>query len=190
MKTPYSHVYTLDNVVFAARGGAIHSFNVVNGSHISTWKHPDVAKQVTAAAQVTENANPLEDTKDDVDMDAAPEVSDEPPAKRQRTSENCDAQAAGDAKAEAGDAQDPQEGGKRKGKKSKNRSKGEGSYRLPQAPEKPLVVLITSTEGGKHVIAVTGHDKTIWVFEHDGEGNLKELSQRYGTKFWEVQEHY
>ncbi len=28
------------------------------------------------------------------------------------------------------------------------------------------------------VVAVTAHDKTIWVFEHDGAGNLKQLSER------------
>jgi tRNA (guanine-N(7)-)-methyltransferase subunit TRM82 len=28
-------------------------------------------------------------------------------------------------------------------------------------------------------VAITGSDKTIWVFEHDGAGNLKQLSQRH-----------
>ncbi len=49
----------------------------------------------------------------------------------------------------------------------------------PPKPELPFVVLLTATEDGSHVIAVTGQDKTLWVFEHDGKGSLKEVSQRY-----------
>ncbi|KAK2073083.1 hypothetical protein P8C59_007392 [Phyllachora maydis] len=42
----------------------------------------------------------------------------------------------------------------------------------------PFVQNLRATPEGRHVVAVTGTDKTLWVFEHDGQGNLKLLSQR------------
>ncbi len=44
--------------------------------------------------------------------------------------------------------------------------------------EKPFVQGLYTTTDGRHLVAITGSDKTIWVFEHDGAGNLKQLSQR------------
>lgn len=44
--------------------------------------------------------------------------------------------------------------------------------------EKPYVNLLKATPSGSHLIAVTGMDKNVWVFEHDGKGQLKQLSQR------------
>lgn len=45
-------------------------------------------------------------------------------------------------------------------------------------PDIPLVQCMSVTADGKHVVAVTGSDKTIWVYEHDGNGQLTLLSQR------------
>jgi tRNA (guanine-N(7)-)-methyltransferase subunit TRM82 len=44
--------------------------------------------------------------------------------------------------------------------------------------EKPFLQGLYTTTDGRHLVAITGSDKTIWVFEHDGAGNLKLLSQR------------
>lgn len=178
MKTPYNHVHALGEYIFAARGGAIHTFNIAAGQHVSSWKHPDTEKLVAPEAEdATTDAG--EELKEDVEMEPAVPASDGPPAKRQRLDENGEAKATDDGEVEAEDAQNQQKGDKKKGKKAKNRSRGGENNRLPQAPEKPLIVLITSTEDGKHVVAVSGHDKTIWVFERDGEGKLTQLSQRY-----------
>lgn len=50
----------------------------------------------------------------------------------------------------------------------------------PKSPlDSPCVVLLRSTGDGKHIVAVTGQDKTVWVLEHEGRGELKELSQRW-----------
>jgi hypothetical protein len=46
-------------------------------------------------------------------------------------------------------------------------------------PDIPMVQCMSVTVDGKHVVAVTGSDKTIWVFEHDGNGLLTLISQRY-----------
>lgn len=42
-----------------------------------------------------------------------------------------------------------------------------------------MVISLESTSDGQHVVAVTGQDKTVWTFEHDGKGKLKQLSERY-----------
>lgn len=60
----------------------------------------------------------------------------------------------------------------------KNQKKGRGKWTQPR-PEAPFVVLLTATSDGSHVVAVTGQDKTLWVFEHDGKGSLEQVSQRY-----------
>ena len=49
--------------------------------------------------------------------------------------------------------------------------------------EAPAVIALTSTTGGDHVIVVTGEDKSIRVFEHDGRGHLRHISQRYVAAF-------
>lgn len=174
MKLPYSHLHALGDYVFAARGGTIYSFNVSTGSHISTWKHPDVEKQAAIAAEA-QSLVPVAEVNEDVDMVVAAPASDEPPAKRQRRDANGDEKETDEAGAGAENAQSQGQGGKKKGKKAKGRPV---SQRAPQA-DRALIVLITSTDDGKHLVAVSGHDKIIWVFEHDGEGGFKELSQRY-----------
>jgi tRNA (guanine-N(7)-)-methyltransferase subunit TRM82 len=46
---------------------------------------------------------------------------------------------------------------------------------LSQAPS---FTALKSTRDGSHMIAFTGDDKSIHVFNHDGKGELKHLSQR------------
>lgn len=166
MKTPYSHVHTRGGLMFAARGGQLHSFDLTTGSHLSTWKHPDVQDQKEEA---TEAQAAEAEVKEDVEMQTP---GDEPPAKRQRLDEHGEGKGAEDAAGES-------KGARKKGKKARDREKGGQSHRAPQVLDKPLVALIRSTEDGKHVVAVSAHDKALWVFEHDGEGRLNQISQRY-----------
>lgn len=158
MKVPYSQVHVHGPVIFAARSGWIESFNVQDGSHISSWKHPD-----------SEIAEKVEDSNGD---GAA-----EPPSKRQKTSEDEDVSTSKTTDV-VQDENEPAVSAE-KGKNSKAdliapSRKGQ----LSRAPDRPVVIQLTSTVDGKYVIAVTGHDKAIWVFEHDGAGHLKQLSKR------------
>ncbi|KAK4105479.1 hypothetical protein N658DRAFT_563903 [Parathielavia hyrcaniae] len=59
----------------------------------------------------------------------------------------------------------------------KPKSRKVAQYDCP-ANERPFIQGLYATTDGRHLIAITGSDKTIWVFEHDGAGNLKQLSQR------------
>ncbi|KAI1437560.1 hypothetical protein GGR50DRAFT_692078 [Xylaria sp. CBS 124048] len=89
----------------------------------------------------------------------------QPPSKRRKL----DSEAQAQVQEEEGEQETP----------SKNKKKANNA---PPKPESPLIVLLAATDDGNHVIAVTGQDKTLWVFEHDGKGLLKQLSQRVMPK--------
>jgi tRNA (guanine-N(7)-)-methyltransferase subunit TRM82 len=69
------------------------------------------------------------------------------------------------------------ENGKESVSNGQAKSKKNAQYDCP-ANERPFVQGLYTTSDGRHLVAITGSDKTIWVFEHDGAGNLKQLSQR------------
>ncbi|OAA43220.1 tRNA methyltransferase [Metarhizium rileyi] len=170
---PYSRVQAIGDVLFATRGGRIHSFNLSDHKHISSWQHPDVGKQSGADDS---QAGPKNETEAPVGAENAPETEEsEPPAKRQRVAE-------GDLNSSAGDATATTEkNGQHKGKKGKGQGKDENNgdkSRMGRVVDRPLITLMTCTEDGRHLIAVSGHDKSVWVFEHDGKGQLSKLSQR------------
>ncbi|PHH88559.1 hypothetical protein CDD83_7365 [Cordyceps sp. RAO-2017] len=161
MKIPYNRVHATGDVLFAARGGKLHSFSLLDGSHISTWQHPDVAAAPDVAARQAE--------------------ADEPPAKRQRLLETGRDDAGDDAgAAEAGGDDAPDDAGAR-AEDEKQRQQQDETPQLARAPDRPVITQVTSSADGHHVLAVSGHDKTIWVFEHDGHGGLAKISQRYET---------
>ena len=69
------------------------------------------------------------------------------------------------------------EGGREPVPNAQPKSKKNNPYDCP-ANERPFVQGLYATTDGRHLVAITGSDKTIWVFEHDGAGNLKQLSRR------------
>lgn len=158
MKLPYNCLHARGNVIFASRGGRIHSFKADDKTHLSTWTHPDVKATAAAVkAAKIESEQPVA---------AQAEDDDQPPVKRQRTSDAQDAPASSDTQAQTG------AGNAKENKKADNKG------RMGRVPDRPVVIQLTSTEDGKHVVAVTGHDKTVWVFAHDANGKLEELSRR------------
>ncbi|RCI14658.1 hypothetical protein L249_6953 [Ophiocordyceps polyrhachis-furcata BCC 54312] len=150
LKIPYNRLHVRGKILFAARSGRIHSFSLNDGKHISTWQHPD-----------------------DKNADSEP-----PPAKRQRRNDdddngrrNGDNEPGNDAVEDGDEVQG--------GKKTKTRSGGGGGGRpVARVPDRAVVTQLTSSLDGRYVVAVSGHDKIIWVFDHDGNGNLKPLSRR------------
>lgn len=177
MKIPYNVVHVSGSVLFAARGGKIHSFNLDDGAHLSTWKHPDVDKVDAAVKAISDEASSEKPVSQEP-VAAEGGGSDEPPAKRQKVEEPKD-----EAVKETEQTEDPdkQASGKKKGgKKSKNRNQPRSKeHNISRVPDRPVITHLTSTSDGSHVLAITGHDKAIWVFENDGKGNLTQLSKRY-----------
>ncbi|KAJ4236016.1 tRNA (guanine-N(7)-)-methyltransferase non-catalytic subunit trm82 [Fusarium solani] len=176
MKIPYNVVHVSGSVLFAARGGKIHSFNLDDGAHLSTWKHPDVDKVDAAVKAISDEASSEKPVSQEP-VTAEGEGGDEPPAKRQKVEEPKD-----EAVKETEQTEDPdkQASGKKKGgKKSKNRNQPRNKeHNISRVPDRPVITHLTSTSDGSHVLAITGHDKAIWVFENDGKGNLTQLSKR------------
>ncbi|KAJ2992549.1 hypothetical protein NUW58_g2128 [Xylaria curta] len=162
MGLPFQCLSPLGNgsLFCAAKGCSILTFDLGDKSEsLFSWSHPSL-KQAKGANQAKETHEAPEDGS---------RTGQQPPSKRRKLGSD-------DAESNAGseDAQgapDTPANGEEKQKKGK--AKG-----TPPKPEVPFVVLLTATEDGSHVIAVTGQDKTLWVFEHDGKGSLAEVSQR------------
>jgi len=170
MKIPYNQVHINGTVLFAARSGRIHSFSLPGGKLIAAWHHPDVEKVSKAieSNRAAETPSLVIEASTEVSTPQTPQDDDDgPPAKRQKTAVEEDVSASKPAE---------ETSTKKGGKKAKDRKKDKP--RVSRVPDRPIVTHLTSTPDGKHVLAVTGHDKTIWVFEHDGKGNLTPISQR------------
>lgn len=190
MKIPYNRVHVQGQILFAARGGAIHTFSLTDGSHISSWKHPDVDRVAQSIQAINEaKAEAAAAAATEAEADTPVTESEGPPAKRQKLegdSENpsVSAQVEASTPTTAQGGEKPQAGHvDGRGKKGKGKGKGSvdsGKSRFARVPDRPVVTHLTSTPDGKHLVAITGHDKAIWVFEHDGNGQLKQLSKRYG----------
>lgn len=186
MKIPYNKVHVRGQILFAARGGAIHTFNLTDGSHISSWKHPDVDK-------VADSIKAINEAKAEAalvaEADTPATESEGPPAKRQKVGgEDESAPVAAEAEASTSipaTAQDdkPQsghvDGRGKKGKGKAGKDVENGKTRFARVPNRPVITHLTSTPNGSHLLAVTGHDKVVWVFKHDGNGQIEELSRRY-----------
>jgi tRNA (guanine-N(7)-)-methyltransferase subunit TRM82 len=162
MGLPFQCLSPLGNgtLFCAAKGTSIRTFDLSRDPQLLfSWSHPS-AKQAGSE-------NSIKQTHESVKNE---EQTGTPPSKRRRV----DSDAKSDAAAEDGQGTlDTPTNGNKSQKKIKVKA-------APPKAEAPFVVLLAATEDGSHVIAVTGQDKTLWVFEHDGKGSLRELSQRYG----------
>ena len=183
MKLPFHSVQVCGDVLFAARGGNLHSFKLTDGSHISSWRYPLEKKGVL---------RPEDRLVISVSEESTPNPSQDghegPPAKRVKL--DAATSAAGHNGMEAGapssgndqarddtkEKKEDQSKGTPNGKRGKVANPRPGPRSQPS--ERPMVLFLTATADGKHLVAVT-QCKSIWVFEHDGLGNLKQLSRRY-----------
>lgn len=172
MAMPYQCIKRCGKVLVAARGSSIDTFNPENGYLLSTWnafptQDPNLALSEKAP-------NHLETQKSESSADTVTENS--PPAKRRKLS-------AGEEDSPAAEP-NQKNGMKKDGKGSKKGNRR--SDAVASGLETPAVILLEATRDGRHVIAVTGEDKSIRVFQQD-EGYLKQLSQRCVviTRKWE-----
>ncbi len=137
----------------AAQGHNIHGLG--SGlQHQSTWSHPLADQQNVSGAPPPATEKP-----------PTPEG---PPSKRRRVNPGQDSEQNGEGNGETAETPAPaaQNGKQGKGKKA------------PNPNERPFIQSLAATADGRYVVAVTGCDKTIWVLENDGKGNLRQLSRR------------
>lgn len=164
MQMPYQCMTSCGNILVAARGSSIDAFKLQDGSLLSTWTDPqgqsnqDSKKLDLAAGDTTKLATQTSKSSIDIALDAA-----SPPAAKKR-------------KLSAGNQSAVQPEDKEGKRKQNNRSSA-----IASGLNTPAVTVLVSTTDGKHVIAVTGEDKCIRVFENSMEGvhQLKQLSKRY-----------
>ncbi|CAJ2501808.1 Uu.00g046610.m01.CDS01 [Anthostomella pinea] len=189
MNLPYQCLSALGTggLFCAAKGTSIHTFDLgADPQFLSSWSHPLRFKQKQA-----ENSKPQDG--EDTPMEEAPgeQANDQPPSKKRKLDEGteyskAEAEVKVETENEDDDAATPEApaNGKGKGKnkgKGKDQKKPKSEYAAVR-PEAPFVIILTATDDGSHVVAVTGQDKAIWTFEHDGKGASKELSQRVMPK--------
>ncbi|KAI1132047.1 hypothetical protein F5Y10DRAFT_231960 [Nemania abortiva] len=167
MGLPFQCLSPLGRSTFfcAATGCSIQTFDLgANTQPLFSWTHPSSkqAQQATQAKETQECAEVEEQTEQ------------RPPSKRRKLGSD-------DTESNIGaeDKQGTPDAPTANGEKSKKKSKAKC---MPPKPEAPFVVLLIATEDGNHVVAVTGQDKTLWVFKHDGKGSLEEVSQRVMPK--------
>jgi tRNA (guanine-N(7)-)-methyltransferase subunit TRM82 len=154
---PYQCLKQCGTILIAARGSSIDSFSLDDHSLLSTWKCSS-SQQPNISPETSKKLTP-QNSESSVDIVLS---SADPPAKRRKLSN-------------AGDSQKPNE--KNGKKKANNRSDAVSS-----GLQAPAVIALAATKGGEHVIAVTGEDKSIRVFENifeaDGKHKLRHISQR------------
>lgn len=164
MKIPYNCLHAHGSVLFAARGGKIHSFSLPDGAHIATWQHPELDTFMTAiskAGSATETgANGAEDS-------IVGDEAEQPPAKRQKVT--------GDDRSKGVNEEE-----KASGKKA--RDKEQRKPKPIPVPDRPVVTQLTTTADACHLVAMSAHDKALWVFSHNGSGQLTQLNKRYASK--------
>ncbi|KAK0754212.1 hypothetical protein B0T18DRAFT_424635 [Schizothecium vesticola] len=161
MSRPYHLLAVCGNFVFAASGSDIYSLNS-NLEQLSSWKHPVRQEKGVVDPSLAPQESPAPDSP-------APEG---PPTKRRRVEEP--SQEPETTNGNGADAEPQTQKGRRRLKKEKK------AAQKPTNPpqERPFVQSLLATTDGRHIVAITGSDKTIWVFEHDGAGHLTQLSQR------------
>lgn len=163
----------LGNVLIAARGSSIDSLNISNGSLLSTWTCPSPTPQEATNGKTAipvlepkENLTPpptLQKSESE-SVDITLDTSGSPPAKKRRLSKDEERQRSKEI------GQNPPK------KKQINRSDSVAS-----GLEAPAVIALVVSRDGKHVVAVTGEDKSIRVFQNvseNGQHELQQLNQR------------
>jgi tRNA (guanine-N(7)-)-methyltransferase subunit TRM82 len=154
MQAPYQCIEKCGRILIAASGPSLHAFSLSDGSRQASWTSPLVSNLKLKQ----------EETSDERNVRINSQIPDlvspsGPPAKRRKFS-----------------------GGENNPLNERIKAShqlGDGGSQGPQSAAAPAVVYLRSTQNGKHVIAVTGEDKTIRVFEWNGKDNLKQLSERY-----------
>ncbi|KAH6709550.1 guanine-N(7)--methyltransferase subunit trm82 [Leptodontidium sp. MPI-SDFR-AT-0119] len=171
---PYQCMVACGDILVAARGSSIDSFNVETGSLLSSWTCP-------ASQEAKKKKIPAAETqkKEEIKSPITPseggggEENGPPTKKRKLSSENIEAKS--DETSTPKTTQEQQDGKKKK-QKQNNRSDAVAS-----GLQAPAVIALAVTKDGRHVIAVTGEDKSIRMFESIEEGGshrLQHISQR------------
>jgi tRNA (guanine-N(7)-)-methyltransferase subunit TRM82 len=158
MQFPYQCILTVGSVLVTATGQRLETFDIATGKSISSWEAlaKKEEEKPVSKAPVAEDHEEVEAA-----LEKTEEVAGSPPAKRRRLSNDGAEQVAEKKEKKEHKNQEP------KPKPGTNRAPALGPY----------FIALTASENGDYVVAVTGEDKTVRVFEHR-KGELELLSER------------
>ena len=142
------------SILVAAAGSYIHTFSAQSGRYLSTWPSLEITAQTRSAGQNKGNEFKVPHTK------SFPRDDSKRPPKRQKLSPA--REESGSSSAEivvAGDSDN-------------------GETTSSQQLLNPPIIKLARTSAGQHVIAVTGEDKCIRVFDLAVNGTLTQLGER------------
>lgn len=167
MYAAYQCLEVVGEYLVGASAHELQTFNLSNGSQISTWACPDqLNKTVPASQSEPTNDGDMFRGFDASSMEVAGSDSNQP-AKRRKLSDPNNEESSSVSKA-------------LKGEKLQSSSRRTASS-TSKAPIYPNIVALTSSNDGKYVVIVTGEDKTIRVLRHE-DGQLQQISERYALK--------
>ena len=141
-------------IIIAASGSYIHTFSAQNGKYLYTW--PSLASTAQTRSIGQDHENNLVEPHPSI----SPNNDLERPLKRQKLSPA--REESGSSSAEIVVTTDTDD----------------GDLTKRQQPLNPPVIKLAGTSAGQHVVAVTGEDKCIRVFNLAANGTLTQLSER------------
>lgn len=177
---PYQCLEKCGEFLVAARDSSIDLFNLSNGEYISSWSCPLTQTPAKGKPNGGESSKKQEVKEsplvvDEVDASA-------PPAKRRKI------ETEDEKKTEEKVEEKPEpkvenkvvneNGGKKQQKKQKQNHRTDS---IATGLEPPSVIALAVAKNAQYVVAITGEDKCIRVFEvitKDGKAILNHLSQR------------
>ena len=141
-------------ILVASSGPYIHTFNVHNGTHISTWpsgQELGKSSKDDATAELVSGVSGRSETHQ--------EDPQRPRKRRKLSPPRDDSGSSAEIVVNDGDA--------------------DNEYARPKQAISPPIIRLAGTSDGHHVVAVTGEDKCIRVFKLPEDGCLTQLSERY-----------
>ena len=140
-------------ILVGASGCYIHTFSAHNGRYLSTWPSLENIAHVRSTGSRSENDSEVPCLQNSFQNDF------ERPTKRQKTSLARDESGSSAEIVVAVDSDN-------------------GESLGPQQPLKPPITKLAGTSNGQIVVAVTGDDKCIRVFDLAADGTLTQRSER------------
>ncbi|KAL5346977.1 tRNA (guanine-N(7)-)-methyltransferase non-catalytic subunit trm82 [Pseudogymnoascus australis] len=160
MYAAYQCVEIVGEYLVGASAHKLQTFNLCNGSQISSWTCPDQLNKTALASQSEPTNN-----EDALQGSGAPSIEvagsdSNQRAKRRKLSDPVNKESPSVPKTPKGES--PRTCSQRTAANSSTH---------------PNIVALTSSNDGKYVVIVTGEDKTIRVLQHD-DGHLQQISER------------
>ncbi len=146
---------TNGDILLAAAGSHIYTYRLGDGKQLASWNPSQLERKATPESESTKkpDVRGVQDVKPNEETNG----DEEPPNKRRKLSVHGET-------SDSTSAEIVVEGGSKK--------------RKPSRTSRSAVIKLTTTADARHVVAVTGDDKCIRVFELLGNGTLRQLSER------------